>query len=240
MKEILKGGGKLFVRTVLINIMSFFVVMSLIFFGVTAFSEEVGYVAYGTKSETEESQKLYTYYNTDGEDTELLKYEQQGYTVTKSAIREVSKAKDTAILLVAQAFALGILICFVYPSLWDKGNADCNMVKIGQQKEDILKGLKIGCVAAVPSGLFYLFLAITKNNVSAKLPASIYKFATATFYPVNEFIVGKSDKLSDLSVLQLLLLALPLLALPIIAFIGYYLGYKGFSISEKLTYKKTK
>lgn len=240
MNEILKGGGKLFLRTILINIMSFFVVMSLIFFGVAAFADEVGYVAYGSKSESEEAEKLYTYYNTDGEDTKLAEYENQGYTVTKSAIREIGKTKNTILLLVAQTFALGILICFAYPSLWDRGNSDNNMVRIGRKSEDVFKGLKIGCVASIPNVIFYLFLAITKNSVSAKLPTAIYKFANASFYPVNEFIVGKSEKLSDLSLLQLLLLMLPLLVLPGVAFIAYYLGYKDFSVSEKLTYKKTK
>lgn len=240
MTEILKDGGKLFIRTIFINIMCFFVVVSLISFAVAVFAEDVGYVAYGTTDKESEGEKLYTYYIADGEDTKLKEYEEQGYTVTTRAIREVNKTGDTVILLVAQAFALGILITFIYPSMWDRGNSDSNLVNFEHQKKDTLKGLKIGTVAATPSILLFLVLVITRSGLAKNVPVALYKLLNASFYPIIEFIVGDSTKFAELNALQLILLALTLLAVPVIAFIGYYFGYKGLSIGEKLTYKKTK
>ncbi len=240
MGEILKGSLKMFVRTVFINLMGFFVVMSLIAFSVAVFAKPVGYVAYGTKEGQEEGVKLYTYYTSQGEDTQLEKYEKQGYTVTKSEIREVEGAGDTVVMILAQGFALGILLTFVYPAMWDLGAADINMVKIGKKEEDKLKGLKIGSFATIPAALMFLFFVFTRNGLTAHIPAAIYKFLNASFYPVLDLLFGESQRFSDLSVWKLIIIALLLCVVPLASHLGYTLGYKGFSLSEKLAYKKIK
>lgn len=181
MGEIFKGSFKMFIRTVFINLMSFFVVMSLIFI-----------------------------------------------------------SGDAVMLIIAQGFALGILISFVYPPMWDLGAADINMVKIGQKAEDKLKGLKIGVLGTIPSALVFLVIAFTKNGISANVSTALYKFLNASLYPILEFVFGESKKFADLKIWQLCVMALLLCVVPVTAHLGYHLGYKGFSISEKLTYKKIK
>lgn len=240
MGEIFKSGFKMFVRTVFINLMSFFVVMSLIALSVAVFAEPVGYVAYGIKEGEDEAVKLYTYYNSQGEDTELSKYEKEGYTVTKSEIREIDKLGDRVVLIAAQGFALGILITFIYPAMWDMGSSDINMVKIGQKKEDKLKGLKIGVLGTVPSILVFLVLTFTRNSLTANVPLAYYKFFNASLYPVLEFLIGESKKFSDLDIWQLVVMALLLCIIPLTSHVGYRFGYGEFSIGEKLTYKKIK
>ena len=240
MKEIITDGAKLFLRALIIKLMCFFVVISLISFAMSVFSEEIGYVAYGSKGNSSQSEELYTYYNAEGEDTKLSEYEEKGYTVTTQTLRKIGDTENIFILIVAQAFALGILISFVYPSLWDKGYSDINLVIVKQKKEDKLKGLKIGLVAGAPFIVSYLFMLITANNISAKIPVSIMKFLNADFYPVIDLIIGSRSGFSELGIMRAVLLLLPLLALPVIACIGYYLGYKGFSFGEKITYKKVR
>ena len=240
MKEIITNGAKLFIRALIIKLMCFFVVISLISFAMSVFSEEIGYVAYGSLENSSEAEELYTYYNDDGEDTKLSEYEEKGYTVTTQALRKIGDTENVFILIVAQAFALGILISFVYPSLWDKGYSDINLVNLNQKKEDKLKGLKIGMVAEAPFIASYLFMLVTANNISSKIPVSIMKFLNADFYPVIDLIIGNRNGFSDLGIMRAVLLLLPLLALPVISFIGYYLGYKGYSIGEKLKYKRTR
>ena len=240
MGEIFKGSFKMFIRIIFINLMSFFVVMSLISFSVAVFAEPVGYVAFGAKEGSQESEKLYTYYNSEGEDLKLKEYEDKGYTITKREIREVDKLGDTVVLIVAQGFALGILITFVYPTMWDLGGADINMVKIGQKAEDKLKGLKIGVLGTIPSALVFFVIAFTKNGISANVSTALYKFLNASFYPILEFVFGESKKFADLAVWKLIIMFLLLCVVPLTAHIGYTLGYKGFSIGEKLTYKKLK
>ena len=92
MKEIFKNSISLFGRIVTINIMCFFLVISLSVLITAAFSENIGYVAMGTSSENEQSVELYRHYYEDGEDTKRAEYEENGYTVSESKIRsEVSK-----------------------------------------------------------------------------------------------------------------------------------------------------
>lgn len=240
MNEITKNGVKLFVRTIFINIMCFFVVMSLISFSVAAFAEEVGYVAYGVKENSEEVVELYKHYDKDGKDTKFEEFKKQGYTIEKKNIREVDKTGDAIILSVAQLFALGILASFVYPTIWDLGNGDCNMVKFEHKKEDKLKGLKIGIIAAIPSAVFYLTIAVGKSTYSKNLTPALYKLVNSAFYPAIEFIVKDAKTFSDLGIGQILLLAIPVFAVPVTAHIAYTLGYKNISIGENLTYKKQK
>ncbi len=237
MNEILKNGLKLFGRTVLINILCFFVVLSIISFSVAVFAEPVGYVAYGTKKDAEQGEELYTHYLADGEDKKEAEFTAKGYTISKSNIKEMDKTSNAICLTVAQFFALGILLSFVYPNLWDIGNKDNNMVRIGKRKEDRLKGLKIGFIGAVPSMLLLLFLAVTKSGVSAKFPTAFYKMLNASFYPVMESIMKPASTFEELGVFKLILMALPLFVVPLVAHLGYYLGYKDISISEKFTYK---
>ena len=152
----------------------------------------------------------------------------------------MDKLGDTVVLIVAQGFALGILITFVYPTMWDLGGADINMVKIGQKAEDKLKGLKIGVLGTIPSALVFFVIAFTKNGISANVSTALYKFLNASFYPILEFVFGESKKFADLAVWKLIIMFLLLCVVPLTEHIGYTLGYKGFSIGEKLTYKKLK
>ena len=240
MNEIVKHGLKLYVKTIFINIMCFFVVTSLISFSVAAFAEEVGYVAYGVKEGTTEEVKLYTHYNKDGEDKQFKEFEAQGYKINKKNIREVDKTGDTIILSVAQFFALGILISFIYPTIWDMAFSDSNLVKFEHKTKDKYKGLKIGAIATVPGFIFYLALMIGKGSYSKDLSTAIYKLANSAFYPIIELILNDKLYFKDLNILQIIILSLPVLAVPVTAHIAYCLGFEGFSLSEKLTYKKEK
>ena len=49
MKEILKDGGKLFLKTIVVNIMCFFLVISFSVLTTAAFSKNIGYTAYGRR-----------------------------------------------------------------------------------------------------------------------------------------------------------------------------------------------
>ena len=240
MKDILKNGGKLFLKTIVINIMCFFVVISLVALGIAVFADNIGYEAYGTKSKDDEPVRLYIHYSADGEDTKLEEYKEQGYTIQTHPIKKIGKTNDIIISVVAQCFSLGIFIAFIYPNLWDMGFKDNNLVNTGHMKKDILKGLKIGSVAALPAFLLYLFLMITKSGLSADVPISLYRLMNSAFYPLIGIIANGSVVFKDLNVLRSLIMVIPILLIPLTAFISYYLGYKGVAIGEKLTYKKDK
>lgn len=238
MNGYISDGLRLFLRLILINIMCFLVVMSISAFGLAAFSKETGYDAYGTKKEGEKPAYLYTYSLKDGEDTKIKEYEKDGYKMTLMPNREMSKTTDAVMLLVGQVFALGILIAFIHPKIWDKGSRDCNLVKFQHEKKDILKGFKIGCIAMIPNAIMYLCMVVGKDSFAANFRVGYYKLINASFYPVYDFIMRDITNANELSVIQIILSVLPIFAVPVIAGISYYMGYYDKTVFEKLVYKK--
>ena len=115
MKEIFKNGATLFLKTIVINIMCFFIVISFSVLATAAFTKNIGYTAYGTSSTQSEQTELYTYYYDDGDDTQKAEYEEEGYTVSTSPIRsEISSAGTAVFLTVSQIFCILILIAFLH------------------------------------------------------------------------------------------------------------------------------
>ena len=237
MKEIFKNSISLFGRIVTINIMCFFLVISLSVLITAAFSENIGYVAMGTSSENEQSVELYRHYYEDGEDTKRAEYEENGYTVSESKIRsEVSKTGNTLFLCVTAVFCTILLISFIYPKFWQMGTKDSNLVHFKHKKEDKLKGLKCGLIAIVPS----LILLTVFKFLLPEMQTALYKFLNCGTYNFVELIIGKNATFGDINILQFLGLALLNAIVPLTAYTAYLLGYKNISLGEKFIYKKNK
>ena len=229
MKENFKTGAKLFLKLIVVNIMCIFVVMSFIVLSTAAFTKNVGYKAYGTSSDSSEPQELYTHYYADGEDTKKAEYEGRGFTVSESKIRsEMTRGGTAAFLTVSQIFCILILFSFIYPNIWHIGTTDSNLVKFKHKAEDKLKGLK----------MFLLFVIIAKAGAAPKFPVVLLKFLNAAFYSLTHVICGSAVHVSELSVIRLILLLLLPLVIPAVSCVSYILGYKNFSVGEKLIYKK--
>ena len=174
MKEVTKLGLKQFLRLILINVMCFFVVISFSVLSTAAFTKNIGYTAYGTSSESSEPEELYTYYYADGEDTKKQEYTDRGYTVSESKIRSTLSGTGNAVFLtVSQIFCLLILISFIYPNLWQLGTKDSNLVKFKHEKEDRLKGVKVGAVSVIPLYLGLIALAVFKAGAFVKFPVAL-------------------------------------------------------------------
>ncbi len=239
MRGIIKDSFKLYGRIIIVGLLCFFVVISIFTLATSAWAESVGYTAYGAKEGDEETTVLYTHYLTDGEDTKMAEYEEQGYAVQKMEIKELSRGKNTASSLIAQFFALGILASFVYPTMWDKGNKALNLVRIGRQNEDKLYGLKVGAFAMLPPVIMFLCLIFMSDT-----KAILYYFVNVAFFPVIKLILeGKSGNAAavlsgDLNALQLIGIFATVFVTPLVAHLGYTLGYKDIAVAEKLIYKK--
>lgn len=241
MKEILKCSASLFGKLIIVNIMSFFLVISLSVLATAAFTQNIGYTAYGTLEGSSESVKLYDHYNADGEDTLRADYEAKGYTVTESKLRsEISATGNIVFLAVSQLCCFMLLASFIYPKLWDMGTKDSNLVHFKHKNEDTLKGLKAGLIAIIPSAAVLLFLAFTSSGISSKLPTVLYKFANSSLYTAVHLIVGNATTFGELSPLSFVWLFLLLAVVPLISFAAYFLGYRNISLGEKFIYKKSK
>ena len=241
MKEIFKSGVGLFGKLIIVNIMCFFIVISISVLCSAAFTENVGYIAYGVKEGSEESVELYTYNYADGEDTKREEFEAQGYTITESSVRSpLSKTGNTVFLTVTQLFCLSLLIAFIYPNFWSMGTKDSNLVHFKHKKEDKFKGLKAGSIAVVPSVLLLLFLCITKSGISATFPVVLYKFLNSSVYAFIQLGSGNATTFSDLSIGSIIIFFLLIAIIPITSYVAYLLGYKNISLGEKFIYKKNK
>lgn len=241
MKEILKCAVSLFGKLIMVNIMCFFLVISLSVLSTAVFTQNIGYTAYGTLEGSDESVKLYEHYTADGEDTLRADYEAKGYTITESKLRsEISGVGNAVFLTVSQLCCFMLLASFIYPKLWEMGTKDSNLVHFKHKNEDVFKGLKAGLAAVVPSVAVLLFLAVTSGGISSKFPIVIYKFANSSFYTFIHLIVGKATVFGELSFVSFILLFIISAIVPLISFIAYYLGYKNISVGEKFIYKKNK
>ena len=239
MKELLKGGRKLFFKIVFVNILCFFLVISFNVITTAVFSEKIGYTAYGTTSDSNELTELYTHYYDDGEDTKKAAYEEAGYKVTTDTIStELSKSGKICFLVISQVFA-AILTCgLIYPEVWHNATGDSNLVKFKHKKKDKLKGVKIGLIAVIPNYLFLIFLVIAKLGAFPSFPMALYKLLNSSVYSVIDVILGGAASVSELAAWRLALLFIPPLLIPVLSGISYILGFKNISIGEKLIYKK--
>ncbi len=237
MKENIINGLKLFLKIIVVNIMCFFVVMSFSVLITAVSTKNIGYTAFGTTSDSSEVTELYTYYYEDGEDTKKAEYTEQGYTVTERSLRsQMSSGGTAAFLIISQIFCLLILFSFIYPNIWHIGTKDSNLVRFKHKKEDKLKGLKIGLVAAAPFYLFLILIAAAKFLMPS-FPMVLYKFLNSAFYSFIDIICGTATAGSLAPWRLALLFVLPLI-IPLISGVAYLLGYKNISVGEKFVYKK--
>lgn len=237
MKELIKNSLSLFGRTIVIDIMCFFLVISLSVLITAAFSENIGYKAIGTSSENTEGTVLYEHYYKDGDDLKRAEYEDNGYTIQESKIRsEVTKTGNIFYRVLTGLFCTILLVCFIYPKFWEMGTKDSNLVNFKHKKEDKFKGLKAGLVAIIPGFILLIVMTFVLPNTQTAL----YKFLNCSVYTFAELIIGSAKTFKDINILKFIGLALLKLIIPITAYAAYLLGYKNISLGEKFIYKKTK
>lgn len=248
MKKNIKSAASVFWRVVFANFICIFVCMVVSVICISLFTHVIGYNAYGTKTSdssdistgSSKVEMLYQYRYDEGEDTKKAEYEAQGYTVSTEDLRsEMSEGARAAFLIINQIFCLGVLIKFVYGEVWHTGTTDNNKVHFGRIKYDKYRGLKIGALAMLPFLLIFIGLTVLKRLYPG-FPLIIYKLLNSSVFSIIDFAFGSASKLSQLSVVRMLLSLSAFAAVPIISHIAYTLGFKQFSISEKLIYKKKK
>ena len=90
----------------------------------------------------------------------------------------------------------------------------------------------------IPAYLLLIFLVIAKAGAATGFPVVLYKFLNSSSYSLIEVILGSTVKVGELAVWKLILLFVLPLIVPAVSGIAYILGFKNFSIGEKLVYKK--
>ena len=150
---------------------------------------------------------------------------------------EVPSGTLLAFNIVAQVLMLILLIALPYSKLWMQGDKDSNMVQFKHMEEDKLRGLKVGLMAAVPSFLLYVVLFLSKLGLFFPQFIFTYRLFNFVFLPLLNSMLGTSVQLTaDVSWPSMLVLLLTVAVIPFVCWLGYLLGYKHISLSEKFLY----
>lgn len=241
MKDVIKKSLRVFFLLFIANIMSFFLVISFNVITTVAFTEEIGYTAFGTMNTDDKPVELYKHYYKDGEDTKLKEYEDKGYTITTPSIRSVpSKTEDIASKTIAGVICIAIAICVIYTEMWKFGDKERTAVKYKNQKEQLGKGFIVGAFASIPAVVLLVVLTILKSSYAKTFPLLIYGMLNTYLYDLIYLIANGTEFFGQFNFVQILLILLLLTIIPIACGISYILGYKGVSISEKMVYKNKK
>ncbi len=247
--KIFKSGAKLWGSMVVAVLISFFLCASINAVCQAVFTETIGYTAHVY---TEESDELvdsweYKYYDPDGDgndngtDEKKLKYEEENYIVQITSKQSTLEGSGMATFLIISQILCGILVVsFASSNVYKQGFKDSNLVRIGHVKLDKLRGFKIGLVANIPFFVMFGLLVACGLGLSPNLRVTLYGYLNGYFYPIIHLIAGCSTKtvVSELNVLQYILLFLVQFIVPIISGIAYILGFKEINLSEKIVYKK--
>lgn len=242
MKEILAQSGKLWVKILISTIMAFFVIFSTTLIFTALFTENIGYNVYTVDENGERDELLYTYRNSDGEDSKYEEYKEKYGDLAKEEIySDLTSGESIVYAVVTQIICLAVLVSFVYSQLSKLGRTDNTNVSYKGYAEDKFKGLKIGIVTAAPFIIFYLVHIVFALGVKPDFSMAYYRIVNYIFYPVLNFVIGNADvTVGDLSVIDFVLAFLPLAVVPLTAQISYILGYKKIEFSDNFIYKKEK
>lgn len=146
--------------------------------------------------------------------------------------------------VISQVLMLLLLAAFPYGILWNQGDRDRNSVQFGHMREDKLRGLKVGLLAAIPSFVVYVLLLFSRLGLFWDKFILVFQIFHASFAPtVNAILQAQGHEVlaaADVGWGWILLLAFTVVVLPLICWVSYRMGYRQYSISEHLIYKNTK
>ena len=137
--------------------------------------------------------------------------------------------------IIDMIFVVPLYIMLLYMPIWTEGDRNRNMVQFGHLEKDMTKGLKIGLFLPLPYFIWNLLLTLSKAGIIFDfLP--LYKILNAHVWPFVNWL-APTTSVANVSIGALigcwLLSFYPL----VVVTVAYILGYKAFSVSEKLIYK---
>ncbi len=167
------------------------------------------------------------------------KTDENGLRLTQSqALYSENTPLETAMEIVAQLLMLTILIAMLYTPLWRQGDSDRNKADFGRMESDKLRGLKIGLIGSIPSGLIALGLVVSK--LTGLMPNYIfaYRLLTMIFAPINNALTNGVTWTSQMTWWMLPVAVLSWAIIPLTTALAYWFGYNRVSLGERLVYKK--
>ena len=249
---------KIFLYSLLAAVLCFFLHMSLTMALSTASTQKIGQSMVYTLEDgrmivsdiydeafvDDEHQNKTYFLEDDGSEIVIPDDEVKNYTyIHQRAVNirtEVDPLMRTITDVVAQVLMLILFLAFPYSTVWYLGDHDRNQVQFGHAAENPWRGVVIGALASIPATLMWLLLLVGK--VSGLLPdfVTYYRWFNWCVLPYfNQFVPESVTNPAEVSWLAVAAMIPVLLSLPVIAGIGYRLGYKDFSVRDRLVYSAT-
>ncbi|MBQ2781199.1 MAG: hypothetical protein IJF42_06545 [Clostridia bacterium] len=138
--------------------------------------------------------------------------------------------------VVTTACMLLLLVCMCYSDMWTLGDKDNNNVNLGRMAEDKLYGLKVGLLASVPSFITFVLLVISKCGGLTDKFIVWYRLLNMPSIMPLMLITDSANETSAISAWLLIPIFALLLIVPAFCALGYFLGYKEYSLSEHFLY----
>ncbi len=198
---------------------------------------------YNATADTEGYTKAYILTD-DGTEIPVATEELDQYPITQSYKENIRTAVDPAMKAisdgVAQILMAILFLAFPYSTLWYMGDRDRNQVQFGHLVENRLRGVQVGALASVPAVVMWVLLAVGKVGGTMNGFVKWYRWFNMCFLPYFDSIVpgGVVDP-AAVSWGGVAAMLPVLAALPIVTGLGYLLGYKDFSVRERLVYSAT-
>lgn len=239
--SIFKIGTKLSGSIIMSAVLSFFLCISMSVICTALFTDYTGYNAYVYEQDGEKSiaEYQYNYADNNGVDDKKTEYEEQGYTVVTHKVRSTLTGGGKVLFLGAtQIFSLVLVVSFAGGSVYKQGSKDLNLVRTGHKNTDILKGFKIGIVANIPFFILFVLMVVLAAGLAPNFLTTWYAFLNCNYYSLILWVAGSAKTISNLTILQYVLLFLIQLIVPVISAVAYVLGFKEINFFEKIVYKK--
>ncbi len=150
---------------------------------------------------------------------------------------EMSAGLTVVYNIVTTACMLLLLLCMCYGDMWALGDKDNNNVRLGRMAEDKWYGLKAGLLASVPGLITFIILIVSKFGLLYDKFFVLYRVLHLPFIVPLMWMTGDVTTASAFSGWLLLPIFLLLLIVPAVCALGYYLGYKEYSLAEHFLYK---
>lgn len=236
-KKTLSVGSKVFFRLLLAIVMCAILHISLSVISTGLLSDNVGYRVYEQNKDEEVNMIEEHYYAEDekvltADDLDLK--ENQLFT----AIRVVPEKTENTMNVISQILMLFLLSVFPYNVVWQFGSRDDVNVRYRGQKEDRLRGLKIGLVGVAPFALLWVLLFLSKFGLFPAGFIQIYRVISFPFLPYVNWVFAGATEITAIAVWQLLLLIPTLFVAPVVCAVAYRMGGSQFSIMEFITFAK--
>lgn len=157
-----------------------------------------------------------------------------------SPIYREKTALKTAMDIVSQAFMLLLLAMLVYTVTWQQGDKDRNTEDFGRMQRDKWRGLKIGLLASIPSGVMVLLLFVSRLFGLMPNYIFVYRLGMLAYAPINNVLSSGTAWTANVTWWLLPVALLCWTVIPLVTHIGYQLGHRQYSIGEHFIYKNIK